>query len=115
MFKDYNDTSAGIDRKVKAKFVILATGSLGSTEILWRSKNTGLQISNALGTNFSTNGDLFGAVLPTKENVDASKGPMLTSIARFKDKDNKFSFSIEILVYRKWLVKFYPHSYYRWS
>ena len=100
--------SAGIDRTIKAKYVILAAGTLGSTEILWRSKNTGLEISNALGSNFSTNGDMFGAVLPTKENVDASKGPMLTSIARFKDKDNKFSFSIEDLGIPKMVSEILP-------
>ena len=108
-FKDYNDTNNGIDRKIKAKYVILAAGTLGSTEILCRSKSNGLQISNAVGTNFSTNGDLFAAVLPTKENVDASKGPMLTSIARFKDEDNgKFSFSIEDLGIPKMVSEILP-------
>jgi choline dehydrogenase-like flavoprotein len=107
-FKDYNDTKDGIDRTIKAKYVILAAGTLGSTDILWKSKSTGLQISNAIGTNFSTNGDMFAAVLPTKEKVDASKGPMLTSIARFKDKDNKFSFSIEDLGIPKMVSEILP-------
>ena len=109
IFKDYNDTNNGIDRKIKAKYVILAAGTLGSTEILCRSKSTGLQISNAAGTNFSTNGDLFAAVLPTKEVVDASKGPMLTSIARFKDEvTDKFSFSIEDLGIPKMVSEILP-------
>ena len=45
---------------------------------------------------FSTNGDLLGVINPTKETVDASRGPITTSIAKFRNKNtNKFSFSIE--------------------
>lgn len=40
--------------------VVLAAGSLGSTEILLRSKAQGLALSPALGTRFSANGDLLG-------------------------------------------------------
>ncbi len=36
---------------------------------------------------FSTNGDTFGVINHTKENVDASRGPMQTSIAKFKNKE----------------------------
>src|SRR5205807_7563417 len=40
--------------------VILAAGSLNSTEILLRSEMHGLKVSPALGTKFSGNGDFFG-------------------------------------------------------
>jgi cholesterol oxidase len=40
-----------------------------------------------LGKKFSTNGDLLGVINPTKENVDATRGPITTSIARFKNPD----------------------------
>lgn len=40
--------------------VIVAGGSLGSTEILMRSADRGLRVSDALGTRVSTNGDMLG-------------------------------------------------------
>ena len=67
-----------------AKSVILAAGTLGSTEILLQS--TKLKLSNnKIGENFSTNGDIFGIISHTKEIVDATRGPTITSIARFID------------------------------
>ncbi len=45
---------------VSADIVILAAGSLGSTEILLRSKAKGLSLSNQLGQGFSGNGDAWG-------------------------------------------------------
>jgi choline dehydrogenase-like flavoprotein len=98
-FKDHRENNNGkneIERTIKAKIVVLAAGTLGSTEILWRSKKQGkLDISDAIGTRFSTNGDMFGVINPTKEIVDASRGPMQTSIARFKDNQANFAFSVE--------------------
>lgn len=97
-FKDYRDDNRGIQRKIETDFVVLAAGTLGSTEILTRSKNhNNLRISDTLGTLFSTNGDTFGVIHPTKENVDSSRGPMQTSIAKFKNKSGDFYFSIEDL------------------
>ncbi|MGH9788000.1 MAG: GMC family oxidoreductase, partial [Candidatus Acidiferrales bacterium] len=48
-------------RQLRAECVILAAGSLGSTEILLRSHSHGLPLSRALGTRFSANGNFFGA------------------------------------------------------
>src|SRR5829696_748328 len=63
-----------ITKTIKTKKVILAAGSLGSTEILFKCKNTrSLQLSDMLGKKFSTNGDLLGVINPTKENVDATE------------------------------------------
>ena len=94
-FKDHRDLKDGIERKIQANYVILAAGTLGSTQILLRSKQ--LLLSNSLGTHFSTNGDIFGVITPTKEIVDASRGPMQTSIVRLINKDTKGLFSIEDL------------------
>jgi hypothetical protein len=84
-----------LTKVIKANRVIVAAGTLGSTELLLKSKK--LNLSNTLGTKFSTNGDFFGIINPTKYNVDASRGPTLTSIAMFKDNNNNgnFTFSIE--------------------
>lgn len=42
---------------VRASSVVLGAGTLGSTEILLRSKAKGLAVSDQLGARFSTNGD----------------------------------------------------------
>jgi len=85
---------ARLTKVIKANRVVIAAGTLGSTELLLRSKK--LDLSSKVGSNFSTNGDFFGIINPTKFNVDASRGPTQTSIARFKDNDNlRFAFSIE--------------------
>ncbi len=51
-----------------ADLVVLSAGTLGSTEILLRSRNSGLAVSDKLGTRFSANGDIiafgYGANIP---------------------------------------------------
>jgi cholesterol oxidase len=53
---------------VAADTLVLAAGTLGSTEILLRSREHGLTLSDRLGQRFSANGDLiafgYGATLP---------------------------------------------------
>ena len=55
---------------VDADMVIVAGGTLGSTEILLRSKARGLRLSDALGRRFSANGDIiafgYGAKIPIR-------------------------------------------------
>tara|TARA_R110002072_G_scaffold213_9_gene1528 strand:- start:11673 stop:17153 length:5481 start_codon:yes stop_codon:yes gene_type:complete len=77
-----------------AKNVILAAGSLGSTEILLRSQKTGvLEFSAALGQKFSTNGDgiimsygqrhRVGSVAQAvQKNPIKAVGPTITGIIR---------------------------------
>ena len=47
-------------RSVKAGVVVLGAGALGSTEILLRSRERGLALSERLGARFSGNGDVLG-------------------------------------------------------
>jgi cholesterol oxidase len=49
----------GVPATVTAPMVILAAGSLGSTEILLRSKAKGLEVSDQVGQRFSANGDII--------------------------------------------------------
>jgi cholesterol oxidase len=53
---------------VAADMVVLAAGTLGSTEILLRSREHGLVLSDRLGARFSANGDIiafgYGAKVP---------------------------------------------------
>lgn len=48
------------DMSISAEIVVLAAGTLGSTEILLRSKEKGLQLSAQLGQHFTGNGDFLG-------------------------------------------------------
>jgi cholesterol oxidase len=59
-------SGAAVPGSVTAASVILAAGSLGSTQILLRSRGHGLPLSPALGTRFSTNGDLLGLAYNTR-------------------------------------------------
>lgn len=56
---------------IKAGKVVLAAGTLGSSEILMRSYSAGLQLSDgALGTRCSTNGDMLVADYATAAEVN---------------------------------------------
>ncbi|HEX2840939.1 GMC family oxidoreductase N-terminal domain-containing protein [Hyphomicrobium sp.] len=47
------------DVSLEAQIVVLAAGTLGSTEILLRSREAGLALSDRLGQRFSANGDII--------------------------------------------------------
>jgi cholesterol oxidase len=51
------DPNENLLKSVTADIVIMAAGSLGSTEILLRSRDRGLELSDRLGKGFSANGD----------------------------------------------------------
>ena len=51
------DTHRGHRYFITADIVVLAAGTLGSTEILLRSRNEGLALSDWLGSRFTSNGD----------------------------------------------------------
>ena len=81
---------------VLAKSLIIAAGSLGSTELLLKCKARGsLKLSNALGTRFVTNGDIFGFMTLEHRTLDVTRGPINTSYVSFKTKGNDFAFAIE--------------------
>jgi len=60
----------GEPRYVDAKTVVLSAGTLGSTEILLRSREHGLKLSNRLGEGFSANGDIIAFALGGREKVN---------------------------------------------
>jgi cholesterol oxidase len=75
-----------------ASTVILAAGTLGSTEILLRSreKNAGrFVVSDRLGSRFSTNGDFSGFVTVDPDNLQypiyGNRGPINMSHVAFRD------------------------------
>ncbi len=56
---------------VAADVVVLAAGTLGSTEILLRSREAGLPLSDRVGERFNGNGDVLGFAHDTDTDVDA--------------------------------------------
>jgi len=60
-----------LDRIIKANIVIIAAGSLGTTEILLRSTQKGLSLSPTLGKRFSGNGNMIGLAFNTDVPMNA--------------------------------------------
>ncbi len=94
-----------------ARNVILAAGSINSTEILMRSQMRGLKLSPAIGTAFGGNGDFFGLayngdhrtnVLGFGTNTASQRtarapGPTIVSILRYRGRRLEERFAIEDL------------------
>jgi cholesterol oxidase len=82
-----------------ARIVIVAAGSLGSTELLLRCRdlNRSLpQISRFLGHDWSSNGDFLTPALYKHREIFPTKGPTITSSIDFLDRsENGESFWIE--------------------
>jgi cholesterol oxidase len=82
---------------VSAEVVVLAAGTLGSTEILLRSARVGLPVSSQLGNRFSGNGDVIGFAYDSDALVsgvgaakharwdDDSPGPCITGLIDLRD------------------------------
>lgn len=73
--------------------VIVSAGSLGSTEILLRSRDkyrTLPNLSRALGENFSGNGDfLLAGTFKSRREVDPGSGPDITAITDWSTEKNR--------------------------
>jgi cholesterol oxidase len=81
------------DQTVTAPKVFLAAGTLGSTEILLRSKKDGtLPLGDALGTKFSTNGD-FGAFCYKLKNADGTVRPVYSTRGPINTSDVQVTFN----------------------
>ena len=76
---------------VRAKQVVLAAGSLGSTEVLLKSQDKGglTGLSDKLGHFFSGNGDfLIPKTVNTPQNLQPKSGPSITVGADFSNAEN---------------------------
>ena len=78
---------------VSADRVIFAAGSLGTSELLLRSRQRHVEtqgaqglggLSERLGHGFSANGDHIAFLADTKERVNLTYGPVTTSFGQFK-------------------------------
>ncbi|WP_114750991.1 GMC family oxidoreductase N-terminal domain-containing protein [Pleomorphovibrio marinus] len=84
---------------VRAKKVILSAGALGSTEILMRSREKGLSLSERIGKRFTGNGDVLGfgynndvpinGIGLGRKGTDeiAKVGPCITSVIDIRERE----------------------------
>ena len=75
------DNASGSPRTITADHVVLGAGALGSTEILLRSREKGLPLSDRLGQGFSGNGDALGFAYDSyfkaeKQGDSVTAGPL---------------------------------------
>ena len=76
-FKDHRH--GGEEKKVSASSVFLAAGTLGTVELLLRSREEGnLELSDRLGHGFSTNCDFGAFIVDTAKPVNSAEGPINT-------------------------------------
>jgi cholesterol oxidase len=71
------------ERSVKAKRLVLAAGTLGSTYLLLRQQDTFNIDNGALGTRFSGNGDYLGFVHSADGDLACTKGPVITAYRHY--------------------------------
>ncbi len=86
----YHELASGkkVERVLRARRVILAAGSLGSTEILFRSRNqfkTLPKISPYLGFGWSSNGDFLTPAFYSDRTLSPSIGPTISASIDFLD------------------------------
>ena len=92
--RNIDDPVASVDsRVISADRVVVAAGSLGSSEIMLRSRQRSVDskgeqglrgLSDMLGFGFSPNGDHIAFLAETAERVNLNMGPVTTSFGQFK-------------------------------
>lgn len=84
---------------ISADIVVLAAGTLGSTEILLRSREKGLSVSDMVGKRFTGNGDVLGFgynnAIPidgigygSRRDISYPVGPCITGIIDMRNQPN---------------------------
>ncbi len=100
------------EESVFTKRVVIAAGTLGSTEILMRCRDlhkTLPRVSAQLGKGFSGNGDFLSFVIQGKKPSDPNYGPVITQATDFnlfKDFDARRAFVLEDAGYPGFLAWF---------
>lgn len=81
---------------VHARVVVLSAGTLGTNEIMLRSRGRGLRgVSRRLGQGWSSNGDFVTAGWYPERDVSPSRGPTISSSIDFLDGSQGERFYIE--------------------
>ena len=78
-------------RTIRARRLVLAAGTFGTTYLLLRNRLALPGLSGALGTRFSGNGDLLGLVMDSSRDglardLGANTGPVITTAIRIADR-----------------------------
>lgn len=84
------DLQARAWRRLRADRVIVAAGSVGSTELLLRCRDqykTLPRLSRALGDNWSSNGDFFTPARYEHREIEPTRGPTITAAIDYLDGD----------------------------
>lgn len=84
---EMQDLENGAASAVIGRRVVLAAGTLGTSELLLRGRAEGWlpSLSPRLGEGYSANGDFLGNVQNVAEPLDPWHGPDVTSVMRFAD------------------------------
>lgn len=90
----YTDLKTGQQRSVEGRRVVLSAGTLGTNEILFRSRD-GVgslpRVSRLLGHGYSGNGDFLGSIQNSRDELVPWSGPDVTSVMRFFDQTPSFT------------------------
>ena len=86
---DRLETGKRVPGSASARLVVVAAGSLGSTELLLHCRDvwrTLPQVSTFLGHNWSSNGDFLTPAFYTNRRLEPWEGPTITSAIDFLDR-----------------------------
>jgi cholesterol oxidase len=89
-----HEVGTGRPVRVVGARVVLSAGTLGTNEILLRSRDVvGAlpEVSRALGTGFSGNGDFLGSIQNSREDLEPWIGPDVTSVIKYFDAEPGFT------------------------
>jgi cholesterol oxidase len=89
----YSDTATRMSGKVVGRRVVVAAGTLGTNEILLRSRDgarTLPKLSHRLGFGYSGNGDFLGNVQNADVLLEPWNGPDVTSVMWYDDRNPAF-------------------------
>jgi cholesterol oxidase len=90
----YTNVATGAVHDVVGRRVVLSAGTLGTNEILLRSRDvyqTLPGLSPTLGRGYSGNGDFLGSIQNTRRDLQPWYGPDVTSVIRYFDASPEFT------------------------
>ncbi|WP_141620043.1 GMC oxidoreductase [Myxococcus sp. AB036A] len=88
------DLVSGERHTVEGSRVVLAAGTLGTVEILLRSRDvtrTLPRVSRRLGHGYSGNGDFLASMQGAREDIQPWVGPDVSTVMRFTDRQPRFT------------------------
>jgi cholesterol oxidase len=90
----YKEVASGESGSVTGTRVVLSAGTLGTNEILLRSREvyrTLPNLSRKLGHGYSGNGDFLGSIQNSQIDLKPWEGPDVTSVIRYFDSSPQFT------------------------